>query len=60
MARGARVRSGGCRVDERRREIGVGGCGVERGRGGVKREKRKQRPAARARDIYDRWARDFL
>ena len=39
VARGARVRSGGCRVDERRREIGVGGCGVERGRGGVKREK---------------------
>ena len=51
VARGARVRSGDCRVDERRREIGVGGCGVERGRGGVKKEKETEADSAGKRHI---------
>jgi len=51
VARGARVRSGGCRVDERPREIGVGGCGVERGRGGVKKEKETEAGSAGKRHI---------
>ena len=45
-------RDGGGAKGRRRRD------GIESGGGGVKGEV-KQRPAARARDIYDRWARDF-
>ena len=47
----ARAHGGDVEV-RRRRE------GNESGGGGVKREE-KQGPAARARDIYDGWARDF-
>jgi hypothetical protein len=45
-------RRGGGSKGRRRRD------GIESGGSGVKGEG-KQRPAARARDIYDRWARDF-
>ena len=45
--------AGGGEVERRRRRDGN-----ESGGGGVKREE-KHGPAARARDIYDRWARDF-
>ena len=56
---GERGSGGGC-VGKRRREVeGKRRRDVsESGGGGVKREE-KQGPAARARDIYDRWARDF-
>ena len=52
---GARQRCGGTAAARRE---GGGVVRIESGGGGVKGE-RKQRPAARARDIYDRWARDF-
>ena len=52
---GARRRCGGTAAAQRE---GGGVVRIESGGGGVKGE-RKQRPAARARDIYDRWARDF-
>ena len=52
------VWNGGCRVDERRREIGEGGCGSRRERSGRNRE--GEAGGAGAREIYDRWARNFL
>ena len=47
------VWNGGCRVDERRREIGDGGCGSRRERTGRNRE--GEAGGAGAREIYDRW-----
>ena len=48
------VWNGGCRVDERRREIGDGGCGSRRERSGRNRE--GEAGGAGAREIYDRWS----